>query len=253
MDASYLELLDWRRRVAELFAELRRRPPDADDAGLVPRREGRAVPRPPAESDSRGGSADASRACAYWPCDPTARVVRAVRRRRGRAERPGGRRGGVPAHRRPRVRAATGSRCGWPRSGSRATPAVCSCRSPTRPAAHETYGGGRYLLDTIKSADLGSDCGWDHGRSSTSTTPTTRRAPMIPAGCARWLRRTVGWPYRSGPGSGSAMNQATVEFRHVSKQYGPTRARGRRPVAAGAGGRHLRAGRSERLRQDDQL
>ena len=24
-------------------------------------------------------------------------------------------------------------------------------------SAHETYGGGRYLLDTIKSADLGSD------------------------------------------------------------------------------------------------
>ena len=28
-------------------------------------------------------------------------------------------------------------------------------------SGHETYGGGRYLLDTIKSADLGSDA---HGR-----------------------------------------------------------------------------------------
>ena len=49
------------------------------------------------------------------------------------------------------------SRCrctGW-----RATAAGCSSRSPTPPAARDSYGGGRYLLDTVKGADLGGEDG----------------------------------------------------------------------------------------------
>jgi uncharacterized protein (DUF1684 family) len=30
---------------------------------------------------------------------------------------------------------------------------------PVRDAAPDTYGGGRYVLDTVKGADLGGDCG----------------------------------------------------------------------------------------------
>ena len=35
--------------------------------------------------------------------------------------------------------------------------AAVSCRSGTRPPAGTSYGGGRYLFDTAKGADLGSD------------------------------------------------------------------------------------------------
>src|SRR4051794_11579931 len=49
----------------------------------------------------------------------------------------------------------------------------------------ETYGGGRYVLDTVKGADLGEDGG---GSCSTSTSPTTRPAPTTRAGSARWPR-----------------------------------------------------------------
>ena len=48
-----------------------------------------------------------------------------------------------------------------------------------------SYGGGRYVIDTVKGADLGSDGGrltW------TSTSRTRRRAPMTRRGPARWLR-----------------------------------------------------------------
>jgi hypothetical protein len=33
--------------------------------------------------------------------------------------------------------------------------AVCSCRSATPPAGTQTFGGGRYLLGTIRYANLG--------------------------------------------------------------------------------------------------
>ena len=45
------------------------------------------------------------------------------------------------------------SRC----TGSRSTAAGCSCPSATPRPARESYGAGRYLLDTIKGADLGGE------------------------------------------------------------------------------------------------
>ena len=68
----------------------------------------------------------------------------------------------------------------------RATAAACSCRSATRRTGTETYGGGRYLLDTVKGADLGGEA---TGSCSTSTSPTTRPAATTRAGCARSRRR----------------------------------------------------------------
>ena len=52
-----------------------------------------------------------------------------------------------------------------------------------------TYGGGRYLYDTIKGADLGT--GHDEIICSTSTTPIIRRATIIRAGSARLHRRRI--------------------------------------------------------------
>ena len=52
-----------------------------------------------------------------------------------------------------------------------------------------TYGGGRYLLDTAKGADLGTTP--DGRRGSTSTSPTTRPATTPIAGPARSRRREL--------------------------------------------------------------
>ena len=49
---------------------------------------------------------------------------------------------------------AASSRC----TGSAATAAACFCRFAT-PLPGTTFGGGRYLLDGIKGADLGMDAG----------------------------------------------------------------------------------------------
>ena len=62
-------------------------------------------------------------------------------------------------------------------------------------AGTATYGGGRYLLDTVKGADLGgSGTGW----SSTSTSPTTRRAPTTRVGLS------VGAPGQRADRSGAS-------------------------------------------------
>ena len=49
-----------------------------------------------------------------------------------------------------------------------------------------TYGGGRYLLDTVKGADLGAGPQRRSRSCSTSTSRTTRRAPTTRCGRARW-------------------------------------------------------------------
>ena len=61
-------------------------------------------------------------------------------------------------------------------------------------SGRDSYGGGRYLLDSVKGADLGGRTGdW----CSTSTSPTTRHAPTTRAGRARCR------PGRAGSGSPS--------------------------------------------------
>ena len=56
-------------------------------------------------------------------------------------------------------------------------------------SGRETYGAGRYLLDTVKGADLG---GTADRSSSTSTSRSTRRAPGTTRGRARSRRRRTG-------------------------------------------------------------
>ncbi|WRL66812.1 DUF1684 domain-containing protein [Blastococcus brunescens] len=65
-------------------------------------------------------------------------------------------------------------------------------------AGSTTYGGGRYLLDTVKGPTwVATAPAW----WSTSTSPTTRRAPTTRAGRVRSRRRTTGRRRRSPPGS----------------------------------------------------
>jgi uncharacterized protein len=68
-------------------------------------------------------------------------------------------------------------------------------------SGNETFGGGRYLLDGIKGADLGSAA---TSSCSISTSLTTRPAPTARAGAARWRRRTTACRNRCARASGSA-------------------------------------------------
>src|SRR5947209_13271427 len=73
LHSPYLELLDWRRRISELFADLRQRPPDsatltwfrAQKDGLF--REHPQSPIPEVDRQSFGGLTS-------WPLHPAPRV-----------------------------------------------------------------------------------------------------------------------------------------------------------------------------------
>ena len=195
--ADTLALLDWKRRVFSLYAAVRALEPAAGSGcGGDPGRAVSPHPQSPLAAD-RG-------------CRLRRPRVLALRRAGSRPRRPRGRRGCAGR----RSRRAGLNRCCSSRSlarasscegsgsrsrcrGWRPTAAAPSSASATRRAARESYGGGRYLLDTVKGADLGED---DGGSSSTSTSPTTRPAPTTRAGPARWPRRRTAGRRRGGRG-----------------------------------------------------
>ena len=153
MPIEYLELLDWRRRVAELFVDLRRRPGNEDTVRWFRAQKDelfRSHPQSPLPDAERIGFSGLP----YWPFDPSMRVA---------------------ARFSPDVANA------WPESGEIAFFRIgyldfelqgAALRLPAfwiagyagglfvpfrdATSGQETYGGGRYLLDTIKSADFGS-------------------------------------------------------------------------------------------------
>lgn len=157
---GYLELTDWRRRVAELYARVRTRAADDPAAAHADWREGRdrlfaehpQSPLPPGDPLRASG-------LPYWPYDPALRFERQVvpvepaslalgtgddgtttLERVGRVEVPGV--GGLDVW----WLAQYGGGLFLPlRDGT---------------AGSGSYGGGRYLLDTAKGADLG---GGAHG------------------------------------------------------------------------------------------
>jgi uncharacterized protein (DUF1684 family) len=163
---GYLELADWRRRVAELYATWRREaladPPTATLRWRAGRDELlRDHPQSPIPSDQRarfGG-------LAYFDYDPAYRMV--VRVEPAAADAPGAAS--------PLQLPASGSepfsfrrigrvQLGGPLAGS-ALPLFWvegyagGLFLPFRDATSgdETYGAGRYLIDSVKSADLGGD------------------------------------------------------------------------------------------------
>jgi uncharacterized protein len=157
--ADTLELLDWKRRVFGLYAAVRELPPEE---GWKLWRETRdelfrshpQSPLPPGRRASFDG-------LDYWAYDPQARVL-AELEDVDAPPQPIESSGAEPILFRPFARASFELR------GERLTlevswlaayggGAFLCFRDAT--SGRESYGGGRYLLDTVKGADLGEDTG----------------------------------------------------------------------------------------------
>jgi uncharacterized protein len=153
---SVVELLDWRRRVAALYAEVRSLLPD-DPAGAHRRwGAGRHAlfaehPQSPVPPERRAGWTGLP----TWPYDPalafTAQLRTDVEVERWQVGRSGG---GVIAFERVGVVDLPIGRLDVLWLDAYGGGLFVPFRDAT--AGTETYGGGRYLLDTAKGADLGS-------------------------------------------------------------------------------------------------
>lgn len=154
--AGYLDLMDWRRRVAELYAEVRRESDPA--AGWdVWRRERdelfRHHPQSPLPEENRAGFEGLS----YFDYDPAMRVEAELQEAEPeRFEIPTS---GTAPMTFERIATAV-----FPLGGSEHSLGVYwldvyggGLFVPFRDATSgtETYGAGRYLIDSIKGADLG--------------------------------------------------------------------------------------------------
>ena len=157
-----LELADWRRRVASLYADLRADPaPTADRLAAFRNAKDelfRAHPQSPVPFADRTTFSG----LAYWPHEPALRLVAPLEP--------------DPSAPTLDLPASTGaefafSRIGWVLFEVAGTPTRLAVYwlagyaggifIPFRDATsgHATYGGGRYLWDSAKGADLGADRG----------------------------------------------------------------------------------------------
>jgi hypothetical protein len=153
---GYLELLDWRRRMHALYGVVRRLRPDAPQAAHRRWMAGRdelfaAHPQSPLDRDQRAGF----HGLRYWPYDP-ALAFEAAPDTDVEPER-------------YEVATSSAATMTFVRFGVIELPVgrldvfwldayggglFLPFRDTT--AGEKTYGGGRYLLDTVKGADLGS-------------------------------------------------------------------------------------------------
>jgi uncharacterized protein (DUF1684 family) len=155
--STYLELLDWRRRVAALFAELRLRPADGTTLEWFRQQKDMLFKEHP-QSPIPLGERDRFTGLRYWPYDPAARVLATFEELQTEAPDSMPRAEGEIAFRR------IGTLRFDLQSQRHTLPAFWiegyagGLFVPFKDATsgQQTYGGGRYLLDTIKSADLGS-------------------------------------------------------------------------------------------------
>ncbi len=149
-----LDLLDWRRRVADLYAQVRAVAASDPPGALARFREGRdelfgSHPESPIPEADRVGFAGLP----WWPYDPAWRFEAPLQAR--------------PAERLT-VHSGTGEAFTLVRLGAVETPVGPldvhwidvyggGLFLPFADATNgrDTYGGGRYLLDTVKGADLG--------------------------------------------------------------------------------------------------
>lgn len=152
-----LELADWRRQVSELYAAVRAAP-DGPEAHALWRQGRDRLFASHAQSPLPRGHALRRTGLRYWPYDPSLRFELPVRD------------GGAPAQ----LALTTGAEetTNLRRIGSIELPAPIGATVdvwwlaqyggglfvPLRDgtAGQTTYGGGRYLLDTAKGADLGA-------------------------------------------------------------------------------------------------
>ena len=146
-----LELLDWKRRVFELYAEVRAAD-DPERAGVAGAPSGTSCsatipsrPRPAIPGST------------YFPYDPELRVLAAVEPVEEELREIAGSAGSLTTFRRfGRVSLPVGTLdVYWLEAygGGVFVPFADGT------SGHETYGGGRYLLDTVKGSDLGGEDG----------------------------------------------------------------------------------------------
>jgi uncharacterized protein (DUF1684 family) len=157
--AQTLELLDWKRRVFSLYAAVRALGPEAGwDLWRGTRDElFRSHPQSPLPTDRRASLAGLE----YWSYDPQARVFAELEDVEAAPE-PVQTSGTEPILFRPFARARFELRgeqlaleVSW--LAAYGGGAFLCFRDAT--SGRESYGGGRYLLDTVKGADLGEDAG----------------------------------------------------------------------------------------------
>jgi uncharacterized protein len=157
--ADTLALLDWKRRVFSLYAAVRALEPAAGWALWRETRDElfRSHPQSPLPADRRASFDELE----YWPYDPRARVL-ADLEDLDAPPTPIETSGPEPMLFQPFARASFELReeqlsleVSW--LAAYGGGAFLCFRDAT--SGRESYGGGRYLLDTVKGADLGEDGG----------------------------------------------------------------------------------------------
>ena len=159
---DYLELLDWRRRVAELFAEVRRRGAAPETVAWY-RKQKDLLFRDHSQTPLTPETRTTFQGLPYWAYDPDARVLARFTPVEVVEEDPAD----VPASGvDPDMSLARIGTLDFTYQGHELSLGAYWIRGyagglfvPFRDATsgHATYGAGRYLLDTIKGADLGTD------------------------------------------------------------------------------------------------
>ena len=157
--ADTLALLDWKRRVFGLYAAIRTMSPEAGWELWRETRDElfRSHPQSPLPAERR----DAFEGLDYWPYDPEGRVLAELEDIEAPPE-PIESSGIEPILFRPFARASF-VLCGEPLTlevewlVAYGGGAFLSFRDAT--SGKESYGGGRYVLDTVKGADLGEEDG----------------------------------------------------------------------------------------------
>jgi len=157
--ADTLPLLDWKRRVFGLYATVRTMEPQAGWELWRDTRDAlyRTHPQSPLPAEGRAsfGGLD------YWPYDPQARVLAELEDIEA-SPQPAATSGAEQILFQPFARASFELR-GEPLSlevswlAGYGGGAFLAFRDAT--SGDESYGGGRYVLDTVKGADLGEDGG----------------------------------------------------------------------------------------------
>jgi uncharacterized protein (DUF1684 family) len=157
--AETLELLDWKRRVFGLYATVREMSPEAGWELWRETRDElfRSHPQSPLPTDLRASFERLE----YWPYDPQARVLGELADLEAPPQAIESS-GTEPILFRPFARASFELR-GEPLTlevswlAAYGGGAFLCFRDAT--SGRESYGGGRYLLDTVKGADLGEEDG----------------------------------------------------------------------------------------------
>ena len=157
--ADTLALLDWKRRVFGLYAALRSMEPESGWELWRDTRDElfRSHPQSPLPPERRASFESLE----YWPYDPAARVVAELEDVDAPPE-PIASSGTEPILFRPFARAGfelhgepLALEVAW--LAAYGGGAFLSFRDAT--SGSESYGGGRYILDTVKGADLGEEDG----------------------------------------------------------------------------------------------